>query len=174
MKIDITKILEISARIAVALFICSAILLFFPAKFLPSEVVELRSQHGGWLFVVFAFSIAILLSYLISHSISAFARIIKEKTEARRLWKSYKYRLQNLSEKEKLFLKKHYDKKETAIYFDPTDPIAKKLETFGFISMSSGINFGHPRAMPGFIQPWVFELIDKNPKYLDLSEDNSR
>lgn len=53
----------------------------------------------------------------------------------------------------------------------------KKLETFHVISMSAGTNIAPLGAVPGFIQPWVFELLDKHPEYLEttntLVEDNA-
>ena len=162
MNIELNKVFEVSARVAFALCVATVVLLFFPAGILPFDILSFREKYGFWAFLVLAFSVAILLSYLVKWIIGW----IKKKIESRKMWKNYKYVFSLLSDEEKLFLKKQYDKKDYAIYINLSNPMHKHLETFRIISMAAGNNLGAGGSFPGFIQPWVFEYIDKHPQCL--------
>ena len=86
------------------------------------------------------------------------------------MWDTYETILRNLSTEEKLILKLFYEKRETAMLLDLSDPKIKKLETFRVISQASGTNISRPPYCPGFIQPWVFEVIDKYPDIIKVEE----
>lgn len=165
MKFDLSKLLEISARTAGAITIACIILLFFPATWLPFDIEKLRTDNGMWIFIILVVSIAIWSSYFLKW----IAESIKKKIDKHKIWSTYKYILKNLSNSEKLFLKEYYDKRETAILLDLCNPIHKRLQTFKVVSMTAGYSAGGIGVgFPGFIQPWVFQLIDKNPGYLKL------
>lgn len=167
MKLDLSKLLEISARTAGAVSVACAILLFFPETLLPFDIADFRNNNGIWIFIVLVVSISILFSYLIKWLINW----IKQKIDKHRTWDTYKYILKNLSDGEKAFLKEHYNKRETAIIIDLRNPIHKKLETFKVISRVAGASLGTISGVPGFIQPWVFEIIDKRPDYLEIKQE---
>ncbi len=164
MKLDLSKIFELSARTSGAITVACIILLFFPASILPFDISDFRSSNGIWIFVIFVVAITIWFSYLMKW----LAQFIKDKVETMKLWDSYKCILENLSDGEKLFLKKYYEKRETAILIDLKNTVHKKLQTFHVISMSAGTVLGSVSGVPGFIQPWVFKLIDKQPKYIEV------
>ena len=169
MNIDIPKIFNISCRVSFAICVACAGILFFPAKWLPFDMTAFRQENGLWIFIIFIFSVAVMLSYFVqtlSKKISA--TIDKHKT-----WSTYKYVLKNLSDDEKNYLKNFYEKKQTAILLDLSNPVVKKLQTFQVLAMSSGTSLALRGMAPGFIQPWVFELIDKHPEYLKTSEENN-
>ena len=85
-------------------------------------------------------------------------------------WRTYKYILKNLSDEEKVYLKRFFDKVQTANVCSMVDPEAQRLKTFRVISQPSGTSMA-PRGMSlGFIQPWVFEVLRKHPVYLEVSE----
>ena len=92
---------------------------------------------------------------------------IKKKYEIYKTWSLYKSIILGLSNKEKIFLKEKYSKNETTLMIDWQNPIHKHLQTLGIISMNAGTSVGNPNAIPGFLQPWVFEVIKKNPKIID-------
>lgn len=167
MKVDLSKLLEISARTAGAVSVACVALLFFPEKLLPFDITDFRDSNGIWIFIVLVVSISILFSYLIK----GFINWIMKKIDKHKTWASYRYILQNLSDGEKVFLKEYYNKRESAVFIDLRNPIHKKLETFKVISMTTGNSLGTISGVPGFIQPWVFEIIDKNPDYLELKQD---
>ena len=162
MSVDIAKLLGISARVAGAITIACVFLLFFPASILPFDIIEHRVTYGFWLFIFLVVSFAIC----ISHIIRWFIDKVRNKIETRKMWDSYRYILENLSRDEKDFLKEYYEKRETAIYINLTNPVHTKLRTFQVISIATGTSFGTMHKVPGFIQPWVFDLIDEDNKYI--------
>ena len=172
-NIDMSKILEISSRIALAVCLACGIIIFFPADYLPFDITEFRTKNGIWIFCVFSLAIAIILS----HIIKLIMDFIKDKINDKNIWKANRYVLKNLSDEEKLYLKEFYTRRQTAIMLNLTSPVVKKLETFQVISMSAGTSIAPRGSAPGFIQPWVFELLDKNPDYLKIintsGEDNA-
>ena len=169
MNLDIGKVLDISARMAFAIFVACLVLLFFPAVYLPFEITDFRAQYGLWFFVALALSGATMLSYLLKWVYES----IKKWRKNRDLWSSYKYILKNLSDDERRYLMKYYDKRQTAIMIDLRDPVAKKLQTFQVISHATGKSISTHFMLPGFIQPWVFEVLDKHPRYLEIKNDKS-
>ena len=169
MNLDISKVLDISARMAFAIFVTCFVLLFFPAAYLPFEITGFRAQYGLWFFVALALSGSVMLSYLLKWTYER----IKKWHKNREVWSSYKYILKSLSDDEKRFLKRYYDKRQTAIMIDIKDPVAKKLQTFKVISLSAGQSISTRFSLPGFIQPWVFEVLDKHPRYLEIKNDKS-
>lgn len=168
MKFDLSNILNISARICGAVLIVCIFLLFFPVNWLPFAITLFREQYGLWIFIVLVISAALLLSYIIKWIIDK----LKKTFEKKQMWATYKYILKNLSDAEKEFLKAQYKKRETAIIMDLSNPMIKHMETLKVLSLSSGTIMSRAPLFPGFIQPWVFELIDKNPKYIE-TEDKS-
>ena len=165
LNFEFNKFLEISARVALAILIACILLLFFPSSVLPFDIVSFRASYGIWIFVVLVISASLFLSYVGKWIVG----FIKKKLEKRRTWETYKYILKNLSNDEKIYLQQHYKQKQTAIMFSLTDPVAKKLETFRIISMAAGTSIAPRGMVSGFIQPWVFELIDKHPEYLKIN-----
>lgn len=169
MNLDIDKVLSISARMAFAIFVACFVLLFLPAAYLPFEITGFREQYGIWFFVALALSGSVMLSYLLKWTYER----IKKWHKNRKMWSSYKDILKNLSDDEKRFLKRYYDKRQTAIWIDIRDPVAKKLQTFQVISLSAGYSISTRFSLPGFIQPWVFKVLDKHPRYLKIKNDKS-
>ncbi|MBQ4428103.1 MAG: superinfection exclusion B family protein [Oscillospiraceae bacterium] len=168
MNIDLGKILDISARVALALFVACLLLLCIPASILPFDITGFREQYGIWLFIALAVSIGLLISYAVKWIIA----MIKAFVDKRKMWHAYRYVMSRLSNDEKKYIKNFYDKKQLAIMLDLTDPVVKRLETFKILSMSAGTSMA-PRGMaPGFVQPWVFELLDKHPEYLEITEED--
>ena len=170
MEIDVSKILDISARVAFALCIAAVVLLFFPAALLPFDILSFRDKYGFWIFLVLAISLALLLSYLLKWVIGW----IKSKIGNHKMWKNYQYVFSLLSDEEKAFLKEQYDKRDSTILINLRDPMHKHLETFRVISMAAGTNLGTRFSVPGFIQPWVFELIDKHPQCIETKHKEKK
>lgn len=162
MKFDFSKVFEVSFRVAFAAFVACIVFLFFPSKWLPFDITPYRVQFGFLLFLAFVISAAILVSYFAKWIVTKIQGYIKN----RNTWNSYKYVLSNLSDTERAYLKELYEKRESAIMLNLSDPITKKLETFKVLSMAAGTNIAPRGYCPGFVQPWVFELIDKHPEYL--------
>ncbi|MCI8471816.1 MAG: hypothetical protein HFE65_01770 [Clostridiales bacterium] len=170
MKIDIVKLLKVSARIAFAISIACIFLLFFPERLLPFDIIKLREEYGLWIFVLMVVSVALLLSYIGEWLLKKFRSYInKHKT-----WGTYKYILKHLSNAEKKYLENLYNNHKTTIMIDLNNPVVKKLETFQIVSMASGTCIAEGGMAPGFVQPWVFDLIDKHPEYLNVTNDNDK
>ena len=166
MNLDIGKVLDVSARVSFAVCFACMFLLFFPAILLPFDITVFREKYGIWIFIVFAVSASLLISHIVKH----IAALAKRKLDQISTWRTYKYILKNLSDEEKVYLKRFFDKGQTAIVFSMVDPVAQKLKTFRVISQPSGTSMA-PRGMSlGFIQPWVFEVLRKHPEYLEVSE----
>ncbi len=166
MEFNITslpKLLDISARISGAIAVACILILFFPMSWLPFEIEEFRAQYGLWIFLVMAVTISLCVSYVVKW----IGERIKEKFEKLKMRKAYKRILEKLSPSEKMFVKKYYNKGETAIYIDLADSMMKKLQTFNIISISAGTSFVISSLVPGIIQPWVFDTIDRFPNILD-------
>lgn len=170
MNVDISKILSMSARIAFAMLVSCLVLVFFPEAWLPFDITDFRAKYGIWLFLVLALCIGILFSYAAKWCICGVKKLI----EKRKTWDNYKYILENLSDDERIYLKKFYDKRQTAIMIPLMDPIAKKLETFRVISKAAGTSMAPAGFCPGFIQPWVFDLLDKHPDYLNMKRKEEK
>lgn len=168
LKLDISKLLNISARVSWAITVACVFILFFPSDWLPFQIDTFREQYGLWIFIV----LAVAISLCLSHAAKWIWEKVKQAWDKKKTWDTYKYILKNLSKSEKAFLKKYYDKRETAILVDLRNPTIKKLETFRVISKAAGTSLGSVSGFPGFIQPWVFELIDKNPEFLNIVEDD--
>ena len=166
MNFDIGKVLDTSARASFAICFASIFLLFFPATFLPFDIIAFREKYGIWFFIIFAISASLLISYIMKYIIG----FTKRKWNKINTWRTYKYILKNLSDVEKVYLKQFYDKGQTAILFSMMDPVAQKLKTFGIISLPSVTSIAPRGLSPGFIQPWVFELLHKHPDYLNVSK----
>lgn len=167
MKIDIGKLLNVSARIAFAISIACIFLLFFPERLLPFDITKLRKEYGLWIFVPMVVSVALLLSYIGEWLLKKFKSYISK----RQTWNTYKYILKHLSNDEKKYLNKLYNNRQTTIMLTLADPIIKKLETFKVVSMAAGTCIAPNGMAPGFVQPWVFDLIDKHPEYLNVTND---
>lgn len=167
MNIDFSKVLTLSARILVAVCLTCLFLLFFPERMLPFDISSFRQENGLWIFVVFISSASLLVSYL-GKWLLEFA---KDKITTRKLWVTYKAILRNLSNQEKMFLKDYYKKNETFININLSNPMHKKLQTFNVIAMTAGTNAGSLTSMPAFIQPWVFEIIKRNPSILEIKQE---
>ena len=170
MSLDLSKVFDVSVRVAFAAFIACLFFLFFPATWLPFDIVGYREKFGFWVFLTLTISAALLLSYLAKWLISK----IRKYVENRKLWSGYKYILKNLSDDERIYLKNLYDKRQSAIMLNLTDPVVKKMETFRVLSMSAGTNVAPRGLMPGFVQPWVFELLDKHPEYLAVKSETTK
>ena len=167
MKFDLSKLLEISARTAFAVACACALLLFFPSNWLPFDITELRDKYGLWMFVILVVSISIMFSYLLKWVCA----VLKNKYEIHKTWSNYRAVFECLSDKEKLFLKDKYEKNENTLMIDLTSPMHKHLQTLQILSLNVGTNLGSPRGMPGFIQPWVFEMIKKYPKCIRVDKE---
>ena len=161
---EFSKLLEVSARIAGAITVASAIILFFPSSWLPFDISEVRYEYGIIIFIIFVLAFAIWISYFVKWV----TKIIIKQHEKKQNLKLREKILENLSNREKEFLKEYYDLRDTAIQIDIGDTMHKRLQTFNVISLSPGNFFVDPYdfSMPGFIQPWVFDLIDNNPNLL--------
>ena len=170
MSLDLSKVFDVSVRVAFAAFIACLFFLFFPASWLPFDIVVYREKFGFWIFLALIISAALLLSYLAKWLISK----IQKYVESRKLWSGYKYVLENLSDDERKYLKNLYDKRQSAIMLNLTDPVVKKMETFRVLSMSAGTNVAPRGLMPGFVQPWVFKLLDKHPEYLTIKSEKDK
>lgn len=164
MKFDLLKFFEISARTAFAVLVACMLLLFFPANYLPFDIEGLRKECGIWIFVIMVIAISVISSYCLKW----LCGIIKKKYEKQKTWGLYKTTITTLSNKEKVFLKEKYNKGENTLMIDLQSPMHKHLQTLGIISMNAGTSVGNPNAFPGFIQPWVFEMIEKNPRIIDM------
>lgn len=101
MSLDLSKVFDVSVRVAFAAFIACLFFLFFPAAWLPFDIVVYREKFGFWVFLALIISAALLLSYLAKWLISK----IQKYVEYRKLWSGYKYVLENLSDDERKYLK---------------------------------------------------------------------
>ena len=166
MNLDIGKVLDVSARVSFAVCSACVLLLFFPAILLPFDIAVFREKYGIWIFIVFAVSASLLISHIVKYIVG----LAKRQLDKIGTWRTYKYILQNLSDEEKVYLKRFFDKGQTAIVFSMEDPVAQKLKTFKVISQPSGTSMAPLGMSLGFIQPWVFEVLRKHPEYLEVSE----
>lgn len=166
MKFDLSNLLNISARASFAASVACVLILFFPAHWLPFPIDAFRNQHGLWIFIVMVVAGSISFSHATKWGIEK----IKKAVEKKKLWDTYRDILKNLSNDEKRFIKQFYEKRETAILLDLSDPRIKRLETFKVLSQAAGTSLSRAPFCPGFIQPWVFELIDKNPDFIKVED----
>ena len=163
---SVSNLLNVSARVAGAVAVACAIVLFFPEQWLPFQIDLFRMKYGLWIFLIMVTACSLCLSYAGKWGVEKIKAHVKEKE----IWDTYETILRNLSTEEKLILKLFYEKRETAMLLDLSDPKIKKLETFRVISQASGTNISRPPYCPGFIQPWVFEVIDKYPDIIKVEE----
>lgn len=160
MKFDLSKLLEKSARTAFAVACACALLLFSPVNWLPFGISALRDKYGLWMFVILLVSISIMFSYLLKWVFTA----LKNKYKIHKIWSNYKAVFECFSDTEKLFLKDKYEKNKKTLMIDLSSFIHNHLQTLQVLSLDVGTNLGSSRGIPGFIQPWVFEMIKKHPK----------
>jgi len=171
MKVDISKIFEISARVSGALTIASSLLLFLPEQWLPFNIGELRDNYGIWIFVAFIICISIWGSYLIEWV----RKTIKNKLIKKSNSKVRIKLLNNLSDGERNIIADMYFSKDRTKDLDIRDALtgqmtAKQIIGRGSNMSSRGFDFSY------FLQHWVIECIDKNKslkmELKKLSEEN--
>ena len=157
MKIDISKIFQISARVSGALTIASLALLFFPAQWLPFDISELRSDYGIWIFVAFVVSFSIWGSYFIEYVIKSLKKkFIEHKNRKVRI-----ELLSELSDGEKNVIADMYFSKDRTKDLDIKDALTGQLEAKTMIGRGSNMSsVGYKFSY--FLQPWVIECINKN------------
>lgn len=164
---SVSNLLNVSARVAGAVAIACAIILFFPEQWLPFQIDSFRMKYGLWIFLIMVTACSLCFSYAGKWGVEKMKAHIQKKE----MWDTYEKILRNLSAEEKRILKSFYEKKETAMMLNLSDPKIKKLESFRVISKASGTNIIKPPFCPGFIQPWVFEVIDKHPDIIKVEEN---
>lgn len=162
--------LKISPRIALAILLACSVLLYIPINWMPVDVsaniLDFREKFGVWIFIFFAISMAILLSYLISWSWSK----INKKIEAQKMWRACVSILKDLSPAEKEYLRKHYQKRQETIFINLMSPLDSSLRSKTVITVGTGTVMGQVDRIPGFIQPWVFKVLDKHPEILNMKK----
>ena len=80
---------------------------------------------------------------------------------------AYKYLLSNLSKDEKRILKEYIDKDTKTNYYSKFDGVVGGLEKSKVLYVSSNLGQGPGAMFPFNIQPWAWEMLKKNPKYLE-------
>ncbi|GAA4293732.1 hypothetical protein GCM10023142_30140 [Anaerocolumna aminovalerica] len=63
LKLDISKLLNISARVSWAITVACVFILFFPGDWLPFQIDTFREQYSLWIFIVMSVSISLCLSH---------------------------------------------------------------------------------------------------------------
>ena len=64
LKLDISKLLNISTRVSWAMTIACVFILFFPSDCLPFQIDTFRERYGLWIFIVIAVSISLYFSHI--------------------------------------------------------------------------------------------------------------
>ena len=113
MNLDIGKVLDVSARVSFAVCSACVLLLFFPAILLPFDITVFREKYGIWIFIVFAVSASLLISHIVKYIVG----LAKRQLDKIGTWRTYKYILQNLSDEEKVYLKRFFDKGKLPLFF---------------------------------------------------------
>jgi len=80
---------------------------------------------------------------------------------------AYEYLLSNLSKDEKKILKEYIDKDTKTNYYSKFDGVVGGLEKSKILYISSELGQGPNAMFPFNIQPWAWEMLKKNPKYLE-------
>lgn len=79
---------------------------------------------------------------------------------------NHKYLLENLSKDEKELLREYIDNDTKTRDFSIRNGIARGLQSCKILYISSNISRGPKFIFPFNIQPWAWEMLKKNPKYL--------
>ncbi len=162
MKFDVNKFLEMSSRVAFALCLLCGFLLWVPSHILPFDIMNFRKNYGLVLFLVFAFSLAIIVSYVVWWLLS----IISKKYKRHKRKCKMNDILKNLDPQDKSYLNQYLKKGQTSVYMDMTNPVHIKLKSYGVIQLPSGTNLGILTTFSGFISPMAVEILNKHPEYL--------
>lgn len=91
---------------------------------------------------------------------------VKEPTK-KEINEVYKYLLSNLSKDEKSILKEYIDKDTKTNYYSKFSGVVGGLEKSKILYISSNIGQGPGAMFPFNIQLWAWEMLKKNPKYLE-------
>ena len=79
-----------------------------------------------------------------------------------------KYILRQLSTEEKLLLKEYIDNDTKTMKFSIRDGVAMGLISVNVLYISSKFGRGLKAIFPFNLQPWAWEMLKKNPKYLKV------
>jgi len=170
LKVDFDILFYISARVSLALLITSSLLLFFPLEWLPFDFSEARTQYGIYLFLVFVFSASTIFSYIIKWVMESCKKLLANQAQKCAVNKMHADLLKKLSDDEKQFLSPLYEKRQNSIMISLNNPIHKRLQTAGIISQAKGTSYGSCGTFPGQVNLWVYEVLDKHPKYLTIKQ----
>ncbi len=151
-----------SSRVAFALCLLCGFLLWFPMYILPFGIQKFRENYGLALFLVFAFSVAIIISYIIWWLISKISKKYRQHKKKSKMNDI----LKNLDPQDKSYLYSFIKKGQTSVYMDMTNPVHIKLKAYGVIQLPVGANLGMLSTFAGFISPMAVEILKKHPEYL--------
>ena len=90
----------------------------------------------------------------------------EEELDPKEIEETYKYILENLSKDEKELLREFMDNDTKTRSFSLRDGVAMGLKSYNVLYISSNYTRGLKLMFPFNIQPWAWEMLKKNPKYL--------
>lgn len=145
-------------RWSAVLIVCAALLLLPSAVMQKMGLAEIRQHYLPWISLVGIFSLAVL--------IVEFADWLRSPLKSFREQRDRKAVLRSLTPPEMRIITDYFRQETDTQYFSATDGLAGGLAAKGLIYQSSTISMG---PMPNFafnLQPWVREIIRKNPGLL--------
>ncbi len=145
-------------------------ILYLPESYFPFDINIFRKQYGIWLFFALAFIIFYII-YCISKMVFSY---FKRKFETHKKWRICEKIINNLSDKEKNFLREKYNQSDPTLTIDLNNRMHKHLQTAEIISQNVGLSPLKGTKIAGFIQPWVFELIKKKPKLFETKSISNK
>jgi cytoskeletal protein RodZ len=90
----------------------------------------------------------------------------EEELDPKEIEETYKYILKNLSKDEKELLREFMDNDTKTRSFSLRNGVAMGLKSYNVLYISSNITRGLKLMVPFNIQPWAWEMLKENPKYL--------
>lgn len=93
---------------------------------------------------------------------------IEKELSPKEVEETYKYILKNLSREEKELLKEYIDNDTKTRRFSINNGVAMGLKSMNVLYISSNISRSPAMKFPFNLQPWAWEMLKENPKYLKI------
>ncbi len=153
---------EISSKIALPVFVVSAVILIFPERYDAAIGVDvLRKEYKTFIGFFFLFSFAVLASNLVWWCATALKPMLRDQV----FILFNKGALKRLTEAEKAVLRRFIQDGESTISASVNNGTINLLEYKGVIIRSSNIAI-HYTTFPWILQPWARAYLTKHQSLL--------
>ncbi len=159
---DFIAILKLPPSILSALALASGFIILAPQNILEKlYFVNFKDSYGFQIGIVFVVSISILIVY----SLMKIIKFFYDKYNNKRISENQYRFLKELDDNEKSLIREILSKPDYTLKLPINNGLVRKLESMYVILPAGSTHLvnGYDMRIPYFLQPWVIEMIKKNP-----------